>query len=41
MGTLAKAKYFSHCLSQLNGSSPLKEEKLSMGLAMDRLNWFA
>jgi hypothetical protein len=39
--TLASAKYCSHCLNQLNGSSPEKVEKSSFGLEIDRVNWLA
>jgi hypothetical protein len=38
IGTLAKEKYFSHWRNQLNGSSPEKVGKSSLGLAMDKLN---
>jgi hypothetical protein len=40
IGTLAKAKYFSHCLNQLTGSSPPKFGKSNFGLAIDKLKWF-
>jgi hypothetical protein len=39
IGTLVGEKYFSHCLSQLNGSSPAKAGKSILGPEMDRLNW--
>jgi hypothetical protein len=38
IGTFASVKYFSHCLSQLNDSSPENGEKSSLGIAMERLN---
>jgi hypothetical protein len=39
IGTWVKAKYFSHCLSQLTSSSPEKVGKSSLGRAMERLNF--
>jgi hypothetical protein len=37
IGTLASEKYFSHCLSQLKGSSPRNVGKSNFGLAIERL----
>jgi hypothetical protein len=39
MGTWVRVKYFSHCLNQLNGYSPVKTGESIFGRAIERLKW--